>query len=122
MGRSRASAKQAGSRFERILADTLNQHVDDRIDRAVKRGAADRGDIANVRASNGMKLAIEAKDYGGRFNVSEWLTEAEIERVNASVDVGCVVAKRRGKCDGLDQVVFMTVRDLVALLTGVRPA
>ena len=32
-----------------------------------------------------------------------------------------VVAKRRGIANAGDQVVMMTVRDLVALLTGVRP-
>lgn len=37
--RSRASAKSAGARFERHIADYLAAHVDDRIDRRVKTGA-----------------------------------------------------------------------------------
>ena len=36
--------------------------------------------------------------------------------------VGVVVIKRRGVSDPGDQVVAMTRRDLVALLTGERPA
>jgi hypothetical protein len=32
-----------------------------------------------------------------------------------------VVVKRRATADPGDQVVLMTMRDLVALLTGVRP-
>lgn len=39
MTRSRASAKTAGSRFERAVADYLAEHVDDRIDRRAKTGA-----------------------------------------------------------------------------------
>lgn len=45
MTRSRASAKAAGSSFERLIADRLATHVDDRIDRRVKTGAADKEDL-----------------------------------------------------------------------------
>lgn len=120
MSRTRASAKAAGTRFERLIADALAAHVDDRIDRRVKTGAKDRGDIAGVRHMGG-RVVIETKDYGGRYEVGPWLTEAEIERGNDDALAGMVVAKRRGLADPLDQLVVMTVRDLVALLTGGRP-
>lgn len=120
MTRSRASAKAAGSRFERVIADFLAEHVSEFIDRRVKTGAADKGDIVNVR-SHGERVVLELKDYGGKFNVGPWLTEADVERGNDDALVGAVVAKRRGTADPGDQVVFMTVRDLVALLTGERP-
>lgn len=120
MTRSRASAKQAGARFERLIADALAEHLgDDRIDRRPRNGAKDRGDIGGVR-SYGKRVVIEAKDYGGRFLVGPWLTEAEIERGNDDAAVGLVIAKRRGHGDPLDQVVMTTVRDLVVLLGGVR--
>ena len=46
MTRSRATAKQAGSLFERSIADYLAVALnDDRIDRRVKTGAKDKGDI-----------------------------------------------------------------------------
>jgi hypothetical protein len=102
VARNRASAKAAGSRFERTTADYLAATVDDRIDRRVKTGAKDKGDIAGIRHMGG-RVVLEAKDYGGRFLV------------------GPVVAKRRGTTDPGDQVVFMTLRDFAALLTGVRP-
>lgn len=120
MTRTRSSAKAAGAKFERSIADALNQHVDDRIDRRVKTGAKDRGDIAGVRVL-GNRVVIEAKDYGGRYEVGPWLGEAETERGNDDAIAGFVVAKRRGTTDPLDQVMFGTVRDFVALITGERP-
>lgn len=121
MARSRASAKQAGARFERVIADCLATHVDDRIDRRVKTGAADKGDIGGVRTHAGHRVVIEAKDYGGSVQVGPWLDEAETERINDSAEVGLVVAKRRGISDPLQQTVLMSVSDLIALLTGSRP-
>lgn len=118
--RSRASAKQAGTRHERSIADCLARHVDDRVDRRVKTGAKDRGDIAGLRV-RGERVVLECKDYGGQFKVGPWLTEAEIERGNDDALAAAVVAKRRGMSDPLDQVVFMTVADLIALINGARP-
>lgn len=119
MNRTRASAKAAGARFERTIADHLAQRIDDRIDRRVKTGSSDRGDIGGLRHM-GQRIVIECKDYGGRYLVGPWLAEAEIERGNDDAGVGLVVAKRRGTADPADQVVMLTVRDLVALLTGER--
>lgn len=120
MARTNASAKAAGARFERLIADYLAAHVDDRIDRRVKTGAKDKGDIAGIRHMGG-RVVIEAKDYGGRYLLGPWLREADIERGNDDALIGAVVIKRRGTSDPGDQVVAMTVRDLVALLTGDRP-
>ena len=62
MGRSRRSAKQAGASFERLMADYFAWALsDDRIDRRVKTGAKDRGDIAGVRL-RGERVVIECKD------------------------------------------------------------
>jgi hypothetical protein len=118
--RSRASARSAGSSFERLIANWLAIHVSEFIDRRVRTGAKDKGDLANVR-SHGQRVVIEAKDYGGKYNVGPWLVEADVERGNDDALVGAVVAKRRGTADPGDQVVIMTLRDLAALLTGVRP-
>ena len=119
MARNRASAKAAGARFERAIADCLAALVDDRIDRRVKTGNKDRGDIAGLRHMGGRVL--ELKDYGGRYLLGPWLREAEVERGNDDALAGAVVIKRRGVSDPLEQVVAMTMRDLVALLTGERP-
>ena len=116
MPRNRTSAKQAGARFERLIADHLARELDDRIDRRVKAGAADRGDIGGVRDSHGRKVVLECKDYGGRLEPSTWIREAHQEATNDSAHVGLVAAKRRGTTAPGDQWVLMTLDDLVKLL------
>lgn len=118
MGRSRASAKAAGSRFERVLADWFKVHVSRFVDRKVRTGARDTGDLANVESASGLRITVEAKDYGGRFLVGPWLNEVEVERINDGGDVGLVIAKRRGVTDPGAQVVITTVHDIAVLLTG----
>lgn len=119
MSRTRASAKKAGATFERDLADWLAKHIDDRIDRRVKTGAKDRGDIGGLRHMGG-RIVIEAKNYGGRLLPGPWINEAETERGNDDALAGLVIAKRRGTTDPGQQIVIMTVNDLTALLTGNR--
>lgn len=120
MSRTRASAKAAGARFERQIADALAAHVDDRIDRRVKTGAKDRGDIGGVRAVLGGRVVIECKDVA-RTDLGGWTREAETERGNDDAIAGVVIHKRRGTTDPLEQYVAMTVADLIAILTGTRP-
>lgn len=119
MSRTRASAKAAGASFERQIADHLAKVIDDRIDRRVKTGAKDRGDIGGLRHMGG-RIVIEAKNYGGRLLPGPWITEAETERGNDDALAGIVIAKRRGTTKPGDQYVLMTLDNLTALLTGER--
>lgn len=119
MGRSRATAKKAGTAFESLIAKCLALHVDDRIERRARSGSSDRGDIGGVRHMGG-RIVIEAKDHA-RLDLSGWVDEADVERGNDDALAGLVVHKRRGHGDPLDQYVTCTVRDLVGLLTGERP-
>lgn len=114
--RNRASAKAAGTSFEREIADHLNQHVDDRIDRRVKTGAADKGDIAGLRHL-GQKIVIECKNTS-RINLGTWINEAHTAMGNDDAGAGLIVHKRHGKGQPGDQWVTTTVDDLIALLTG----
>ena len=117
MTRNRKSAKAAGARFERLIADGLAAALDDdRIDRRVKTGAKDRGDIAGLRFA-GHRIVVEAKDCA-TVSLPQWTREAQLEARNDGALVGIVVAKRRGTTDPLDQWVHMTVRDLVSLFLG----
>jgi len=118
MARSRASAKKAGSSFERLIADYLAEHVDDRIDRRVKTGNADKGDIGGVRHM-GHRLVLEAKNTA-RTSLGTWAAEAETERANDEALAGLVIHKRHGKGQPEDQWVTLTLGDLVAILTGTR--
>lgn len=119
MTRNRASAKAAGSRFERDIADCLAKHIDDRIDRRVKTGAKDKGDIGGWRFA-GRRITAELKNVT-KLSIGTWMSEAEVERGNDGGDVALVIHKRRGTADPLDQYVTTTVRDLISLTTGVRP-
>lgn len=119
MTRSRASAKAAGAKFETDIVAYLAAHVDDRIERRARNGAKDRGDVSGLRHL-GNRVVIEAKNCA-RTDLAGWATEAEIERGNDDALVGMTVHKRHGKGDPGDQWVTMTVRDLVALVTGERP-
>ena len=118
MARSRASAKKAGSSFERLIADYLAQHVDDRIDRRVKTGNADKGDIGGLRHM-GHRLVIEAKNTA-KTSLGTWAAEAEAERVNDEALAGIVLHKRHGKGQAGEQWVTMTLADFTAILTGTR--
>ena len=118
MTRTPQSAKKAGSTFERVVADYLSWEEDDRIDRAVKRGTKDVGDIAGLRF-HGQKIAVEVKNTT-KVTLSKWVAEAEIERQNLGALAGVVVHKRRGRAAPGDQWVTMTLRDFVALMNLVR--
>lgn len=118
MTRTRASAKKAGSSFERLIADYLAAHVDDRIDRRVKNGTKDRGDIAGLRHM-GHRVVIECKNTA-KIALGGWANEAEVERGNDDALAGIIVHKRVGKGRPEDQWVTLTLGELVALLTGAR--
>lgn len=119
MTRSRRSAKQAGSATERAVADYLAQSLgDDRIDRRVKTGAKDRGDIGGVRV-HGQRLVVEVKDCA-RQDLPGWTTQAHVEAGNDDALVGVVVSKRRGTTDPGRFWVHMTLDDLCALISGER--
>lgn len=120
MTRNRASAKKAGSWFEQSIADYLSFEVDDRIERRVKHGAKDRGDISGYRV-HGNRVVIECKNYAGQLKAGEWIAEAQIEAGNDDALAGIVIAKRRGTTKPGEQWVLMTVDDLIALTTGERP-
>ena len=119
MTRNRASAKAAGAKFERTMADYLAAFVDDRIDRRVKTGAKDRGDIGGLRHMT-KRVVIECKDEA-TVKLGPWLREAEIERGNDDALAGIVMHKRHGNADPGAQIVSMTALDFVALMTGDRP-
>ena len=117
MARSRQSAKAAGSRFERQIADALAAALDDdRIDRRPRTGARDRGDVGGVRL-HGQRVVIECKDVA-TLRLPEWTREARIEAGNDSALCGLVIQKRRGVADPMAQWVTCTVAELVAILTG----
>ena len=121
--RGRRSARQAGARFERQIADYLRDHIDDRIDRRVTNGSKDRGDIGGLRLSpaiGGGRIAAECKNLA-RLSLAYGHAEAEIARGNDDAVAALLIHKRHGVGDPGKQWVTCTVDDVIALVTGQRP-
>jgi hypothetical protein len=119
--RSRKSAKDAGQKFERLIADHLRDELGNEfIDIRPKNGRNDRGDIGGVRHF-GQSVVVECKDYAGSIEAGPWVKEAETERGNDDALAGIVAIKRRGTTVPGEQFVLMTMDDFTALLNGSRP-
>lgn len=115
-----SAASRKGASFERVTADWLAWRLkDDRIDRRVKRGQNDRGDIAGVRTPLGGRVVVEVKNRA-RMELSAWVDEAEREAGNDDAVVGVVVHKRRGRGAArfADTYVTMTVESFARLIEG----
>lgn len=105
-----------GSAFERLIADHFRDNVDDRIDRRVRTGAKDCGDLANVR-HRGHRVVVEIKTVA-RLALAEWVQEAQAEADNDNARIGVVVHKRRGFGHPGHQYVTMLLDDFVWLLSA----
>ena len=110
MTRSRASAKQAGTRFESAIVDYLASRGWRHAERRAKTGALDKGDIAGIPG-----VVIEAKDVA-KITLAEFLREAQVEAENAGALVGAAWIKRRGKASPADAYVVMDGETFTHLL------
>lgn len=119
MTRTRRSAKAAGARHERIVADYLRDRYDDRVDRRVKTGSKDRGDIEGLRTRDGRRLVLEVKNTA-RVDLAGWARELEAEIENDGALTGATVHKRHGVADPAKQWVTLTLEQFVWLLRGER--
>lgn len=115
MPRNRKSAKQAGARFERTTADYMRDVTGQPIDRLVKTGAKDRGDVGPFRNAQGDLVAVECKNTT-RLALPQWIGEAHTEAVNYGAATGVIVHKRRGVTDPGKQWVTMTLDDLLTIM------
>lgn len=95
---------------------------DDRIDRRVKTGAKDRGDVGGVRTSFGERVVVEAKDTA-RLTLGVWMNEVEVEKGNDDAPIGVVIHKRMGY--GATRMggtyVTMTMDDFLRIIGGPDP-
>lgn len=115
-----SAASRKGASFERDAADWLAARLgDDRIDRRVKRGTNDTGDIGGIRTPLGGRVVVEVKNQA-RMELAAWVDEAERERGNDDATVGVVLHKRRGR--GVtrfgENYVTLTVEGFARLIEG----
>lgn len=115
MPRNRKSAKQAGARFERTTADYMRDVTGQPIDRLVKTGAKDRGDVGPFRNAQGDLVAVECKDTT-RLALPQWIGEAHAEAINYGAVAGIIVHKRKGFTAPGKQWVTMTLDDLLTIM------
>lgn len=105
-----SKSKARGTAWETEIVNTLRSKWWPNAQRRTLSGAADKGDI-NLHPD----VVIEAKDHG-TLKFSQWISEAEKERVNAGASIGVVWAKRRGKASAGDAYVVMTGEQFIELL------
>ena len=107
---------QKGATFERLIADYLKNKTGFEIDRRVKHGAKDTGDISGVFLG-GRRVVIECKNHKS-MQLSTWMDEAEKEAQNDNAPYWFVVHKRKG-C-GVEKLgktyVTMTLDQLANML------
>ena len=117
---TRASAKAKGSNHERSIANYLAENWSRFIDRRVKTGAKDKGDIANFylgKNGNGREVVVECKNEA-KFSLSTWVKEAQAEAINAGAVAGIVVAKRPRTAYPEEQYVILTLGDFLNILAA----
>ncbi len=115
MARNRASAKTAGTRWATAIAEWCKEQGYSYAERRATTGAKDKGDIA------GLPVVIEAKDHA-RVTLAAFVKEANVEAVNAGVEVGVAWVKRVGKTSPADGYVVMDGAAFLRLLAVVRSA
>lgn len=103
-----------GASFERVMADWFQAQWSRYIDRKVKTGARDQGDIANFFVGD-HGVTIECKNLKS-YDLAGAVREAEEESANAGTLCGIAVVKRKGKGQPADQYVVMTAHSFVKLL------
>lgn len=105
-----SKAKQKGTSFESLIVMFLKEQGWIHAERRALTGVADKGDITGTGP-----LVWECKNHK-TLSFSEWLGEAEAERVNAQADFGIVVAKRRGRGKAEEQYAVLPLGEMVKLL------
>lgn len=117
MTRNRASAKQAGSKFARLISDWFRAHGHPFADKAPLAGSKDKGDVANVLHSDGQPIALELKDRA-TLALPEWWREAETEAANLGTPYAAIIHKRRGVTDPSQQWCVMDVAMFNRIIRG----
>lgn len=110
MTRSRATARQAGTKWETVIVNYLIERGWIHAERRRLAGNADRGDIAGIPG-----LAIEAKNTN-RLDLASAVDEANAEAANCGAAHGVAWIKRKGRSGAAEGYVVMTGATFTNLL------
>jgi len=105
-----SAARRKGTQAETAVVRALRDAGFIHAERRALNGTQDRGDIAGIPG-----LVIEVKNQR-RDRLSEWITEAAVERTRDNARYGVVWHKRAGTTDPLAWYVTMTGGDFLRLL------
>ena len=105
-----SKAKQKGTAAETAVVKYMKEQGWIHAERRALHGNLDKGDI-----NLGSPVVLEVKDHKA-ITLSEWLKELKVEMGNAEVEVGAVIAKKRGTMQVADWYAVMPVEVLVHLL------
>lgn len=111
--------RDKGTRFETAFVAYERRALGDHgIRRAAPSGSRDEGDVHGISCGAG-EIVVECKDCR-RYELREWLRQADAERDNAGADLGVVAFHLNGVgvADVGSQAVLMTVDAFNALVAG----
>lgn len=106
MSKQRAKGTAAETAVVKFLRDNGFPHAE----RRALHGTADKGDITGCGP-----VVFEVKNHK-TLDLAGWVKELEAEMVNAKVDTGAVIAKKRGTTDPGEWYAILPFRILVGLL------
>jgi hypothetical protein len=105
-----SKSKQKGTAAETAVVKHLKEKGWPYAERRALQGNLDKGDI-----NLGSPVVLEVKDHA-KITLSEWLKELKVEMGNADVDVGAVIAKKRGTTNVGEWYAVMPVDVFLLLL------
>jgi hypothetical protein len=85
-----SKSKQKGTAAETAVVNYLKSRGRAHIERRSLNGSNDRGDIAGIPG-----VVIEVKNHA-RMELSQWLSELEVEIGNDNANTGVVIHKKKG--------------------------
>lgn len=88
-----SKAKQKGTAAETAVVNYLKSKGRKHIERRSLNGSLDRGDISGMHG-----VVMEVKNHA-RMELSQWLSELEVEMGNDNAETGVVIHKKKGTTD-----------------------
>lgn len=104
-------AMRDGTMGETAIVGALLPHFP-MAERRAKQGFRDRGDIGGIAPG----FVLEAKHAPKRYEIAEWLKEADREAINDRAELAAVWFKIKGSRDPMEWPVMMRGRFFVPML------